>query len=318
MSSSSSHQYSHDGSKRKPKRGRWDSHSSSSVTNKTAISASGAVADEDAIVALLSSAQNRLLDKNGSKSNHRRRNGVDGNMNQAPTFEDIEQLQKNHSSASRNRDSSSNKKRRFDKNSKNNNGNDEHSWGKPSSSDHQYYGPGSDAPNQAKTSDIDNDSKNKKKELADFGLSGTLAKDTKTGNMYNGVLLKFSEPPEARTPNTRWRFYVFRGSEQVDVLHVSKQSAYLFGRESKVCDILCEHPSLSRQHCVLQYRAVSDKHDANVVRCKPYLMDLGSANGTFINGKRLEDARYYELRKKDVVTIGASTREYVLLTENTT
>ena len=53
------------------------------------------------------------------------------------------------------------------------------------------------------------------------------------------------------------------------------------------------------------------------VRCKPYVMDLGSTNGTFINGARIEDARYYELRKGDVITLGASSREYVLLTENT-
>ena len=33
---------------------------------------------------------------------------------------------------------------------------------------------------------------------ADFGLSGALAGDTVTGNVHNGVTLKFSEPPEAR------------------------------------------------------------------------------------------------------------------------
>ena len=42
-------------------------------------------------------------------------------------------------------------------------------------------------------------------------------------------------------------------------------------------------------------------------------MDLESGNGTFINGNKLEPARYYELRKKDVITLGFSTREYVLL-----
>lgn len=157
----------------------------------------------------------------------------------------------------------------------------------------------------------------KQKELANFGLSGALAKDTQTGNMYNGVLLKFTEPPEARTPNTRWRLYVFRDGKNIETLHISRQSAYLFGREKAVADILVEHPSLSRQHCVLQYRAVPDKSDSTMVRCKPYLMDLGSAHGTFINGERLQEARYYELRKKDVIKLGASTREYILLTEYT-
>jgi len=172
-------------------------------------------------------------------------------------------------------------------------------------------------------------------EKPNFGLSGALATDDKTGNVYNGVLLKFSEPPEARVPNTHWRLYVFKkkppsgsngngndkddGGELVETLHISKQSAYLFGRETKVADISVHHPSLSKQHCVLQYRALPDKNDGeNRVRCKPYLMDLKSTNGTFINGVRLDDARYYELRKGDVITLGSSSREYVLLTENTT
>jgi len=32
--------------------------------------------------------------------------------------------------------------------------------------------------------------------------------------------------------------------------------------------------------------------DANV---RPYLMDLGSVNGTFLNNERVEGERYYEL-----------------------
>ena len=31
---------------------------------------------------------------------------------------------------------------------------------------------------------------------------------------------------------------------------------------------------------------------------RPYLMDLGSTNGTFINSEQLEAQRYYELMEK--------------------
>ena len=113
------------------------------------------------------------------------------------------------------------------------------------------------------------------------------------------------------------RLYVFKegdGDDPIQTLHISKQSAYLFGRDKKVVDILVEHPSLSKQHCVLQYRAVNDKRDGKL-RCKPYLMDLGSTNGTVLNGKKLDDARYYELREQDVIKLGESTREYVLLAD---
>ena len=47
--------------------------------------------------------------------------------------------------------------------------------------------------------------------------------------------------------------------------------------------------------------------------CRPYLMDLESTNGTFVNGQRLEPARYVELREKDVIKVGESSREYVLV-----
>lgn len=45
-------------------------------------------------------------------------------------------------------------------------------------------------------------------------------------------------------------------------------------------------------------------------------MDLGSANGTYLNGKKIEPKRYYELFEKDVLKFGYSSREYVLLHEH--
>ena len=45
-------------------------------------------------------------------------------------------------------------------------------------------------------------------------------------------------------------------------------------------------------------------------------MDLGSTHGTFLNGKKIDDGRYYELREKDAIHFGQSTREYVLLNES--
>ena len=41
-----------------------------------------------------------------------------------------------------------------------------------------------------------------------------------------------------------------KGDDLLDTFHISKQSAYLFGRERKVADIPVDHPSLSKQHAV--------------------------------------------------------------------
>ena len=185
--------------------------------------------------------------------------------------------------------------------------------------DADRYGP-------SKSKDGDEKGKSDEKEpeyKPNFGLSGALAKDMQTGNVYKGVQLKFKEPPEARCPaNTQWRFYVFKKGQEgvLETLHISKQSAYLIGRNADIADIPMLHPSLSSQHAVLQYRAmpIQGKGGERVLSCQPYIMDLESTNGTFLNGIQIDPARYYQLKKGDVLTFGASTREYVLMTENTT
>ena len=45
----------------------------------------------------------------------------------------------------------------------------------------------------------------------------------------------------------------------------------------------------------------------------PYIIDLDSANGTSVNGDRIPDRRFVELRNKDLIRFGLSTREYVLM-----
>jgi smad nuclear-interacting protein 1 len=56
-----------------------------------------------------------------------------------------------------------------------------------------------------------------------------------------------------------------------------------------------------------------DEYGVNQGSIRPYLLDLESINGTFLNGERMEGSRYYELLAKDVVTFGMSSREFILL-----
>lgn len=80
-------------------------------------------------------------------------------------------------------------------------------------------------------------------------------------------------------------------------------------------DCPIDHPSCSKQHAVIQFRFVEVKseHGDKVGRVKPYIIDLESANGTKVNGDLIPERRYVELKSKDVVTFGESTREYVLV-----
>ncbi|KAK1435744.1 hypothetical protein QVD17_01513 [Tagetes erecta] len=156
----------------------------------------------------------------------------------------------------------------------------------------------------------------KEKQKPSFELSGKLAAET---NRVKGVTLLFTEPPDARKPDIRWRLYVFKGGEVLnEPLYVHRQTCYLFGRERRVADIPTDHPSCSKQHAVLQYRQVEKEQPDGMLKkeVRPYIMDLGSTNGTFLNDNRIEPERYYELMEKDTIKFGNSSREYVILHEN--
>ena len=134
-------------------------------------------------------------------------------------------------------------------------------------------------------------------------------------------MLLHNEPGEARPPTHRWRLYTFKdGQPFEDPLHIHRQSRYIFGRERKIADIPTDHPSCSKQHAVVQFR-LTEKEGGDgmmVAAVRPYLMDLGSTNGTFLNGERIEAQRYYELLEEDMIKFGNSSREYVLLKEKKT
>ncbi|WAR60404.1 hypothetical protein PtB15_9B343 [Puccinia triticina] len=139
--------------------------------------------------------------------------------------------------------------------------------------------------------------------------------ETKT---FKGVVLKYHEPPEARKPTSKnWRLYVFKGKEQLDLFHIHRQSAYLFGRDRVVVDIPIDHPSSSKQHAVIQFRQICSTNEFGDSKTlvKPFIIDLESANGTFVNGTKIPDSRYYELQSGDVIKFGCSTREFVLIPE---
>lgn len=151
-----------------------------------------------------------------------------------------------------------------------------------------------------------------------FSTTGRLAAESNTIKSGDGqaIVLKYHEPSEARKPPSRdaWRMYVFKGSEIVETLELSRRSCWLFGREAAVVDHLIEHPSCSKQHAVVQFRYIEKRNEYGdkTGKVRPYLIDLESANGTSIDGKQVPTKRYVELRDKDTIKFGHSTREYLL------
>ncbi|GFF49839.1 smad nuclear interacting protein 1 [Aspergillus udagawae] len=156
------------------------------------------------------------------------------------------------------------------------------------------------------------------KEKPNFGNTGRLAAETNTVNVSGGtVVLKYHEPPEARKPPAKepWRLYVFKGEDLLEVVELAERSCWLIGRERLVADFPLDHPSCSKQHAAIQFRFVEKRNEFGdrIGKVKPYLIDLESANGSHVNGDTIPAGRYVELRDKDVLKFGLSSREYVLM-----
>jgi smad nuclear-interacting protein 1 len=156
-------------------------------------------------------------------------------------------------------------------------------------------------------------------EKPNFRATGVLAAASNTVTHSNGstVVLKYHEPPEARKPSPRdvWKMFVFKGADIIDTIELSTRSCWLIGRDSAVVDLPAEHPSISKQHAVIQFRYIEKRNEYGdkIGRVKPYLIDLESANGTILNNDKVPDSRYLELKNKDMIQLGSSTREYVLM-----
>ncbi|KEP64720.1 UNVERIFIED_CONTAM: FHA domain-containing protein [Hammondia hammondi] len=149
-----------------------------------------------------------------------------------------------------------------------------------------------------------------------FEPSGLLSED-RGENSRNGVSLKHAEPADAAMPSKKWRLYMFKNdrtkpaaeaaSQEPDkTLHLHRRSSFIFGKDNRVADILLMHPTISKQHAVLQFRR-------KLGDVSPYIIDLESTNGTYLNGAKIETCRYYQLREQDTLRFGKSTRDFVLL-----
>jgi pSer/pThr/pTyr-binding forkhead associated (FHA) protein len=79
---------------------------------------------------------------------------------------------------------------------------------------------------------------------------------------------------------------VMKNGQIIEKREVAEKAHYTFGR-SPGCDFLLEHPSASRLHAVVQYRA-ADK--------RAFLYDAGSAHGTFLNKRQIKARTHEPLR----------------------
>lgn len=114
----------------------------------------------------------------------------------------------------------------------------------------------------------------------------------------------FETPKWASVPTRRNRYAKLRvekGGSVIEQVAVGSRACYVLGRSEEQSDVWLQHPSVSRQHAAI----VHDKH-GNVC-----VMDLASAQGTFVNKREIEPKQPVELKPGDKLQFGASTRVYV-------
>ncbi|KAJ5074705.1 smad nuclear-interacting protein [Anaeramoeba ignava] len=196
----------------------------------------------------------------------------------------------------------------------------------------------------------ENEKKKKRTKLIpNFELSGKLYRDNPKRKHENQ---KYFESNDASIPDSLWKLMVFKNNEIINTIDLNQKTYYVFGNDREIVDIVLENPSISKQHAVIQFRKILiedsiEKNDSNLNSnsnsnsnlnygiggetysnliqlskletisskfvIKPYLMDLESRNGTFLNNQKIKSARFFELLNKDFIKFGSSTREYCLI-----
>lgn len=153
------------------------------------------------------------------------------------------------------------------------------------------------------------DLKEFRKEEPNFELSGLLQKDEQTDKSLDR---KFVAPKDARKPIEHgWRLFVFKGNsidKEARIMKLYKGDHFIFGKDQRICHVTLNHQTVSREHCAICFRIVD--HDRDI---RPFIMDLGSSNGTKLNGKKLKPFEFLEIKEQDVINFGYSQRDYVLM-----
>ncbi|KAI9478485.1 MAG: SMAD/FHA domain-containing protein [Benjaminiella poitrasii] len=119
------------------------------------------------------------------------------------------------------------------------------------------------------------------------------------------VPLKYEKPSWSAQAQFNYRLEVLKNGQSIETIKGPKKEFVTIGR-LPLCDILMEHPSISRYHAVIQF-----DHDGEA-----YIFDLDSAHGTILNKKQIKAREYVPLKPGDQIRFGESTRLCIFDSEN--
>uniref|UniRef100_A0AAY4AFS1 FHA domain-containing protein n=1 Tax=Denticeps clupeoides TaxID=299321 RepID=A0AAY4AFS1_9TELE len=142
------------------------------------------------------------------------------------------------------------------------------------------------------------------------GTAGN-AKAAPAGRFKAGPPLPYSEPPWGGPPGPRYELEILKSGRIVDKVPLGQRGHFVVGR-LPVCDVSLEHPSISRYHAVLQFRAFGGGEGVVGEEVGFYAYDLGSTHGTTVNKNKIPPKTYVRLKVGHVLKFGGSTRLFIL------
>ncbi|XP_012531728.1 kanadaptin [Monomorium pharaonis] len=121
------------------------------------------------------------------------------------------------------------------------------------------------------------------------------------------VPVPYLEPKWGGKPTEEYKLEVLKSGVILDKIDLTERSFYVVGRLPS-CDMSLAHPTISRHHAIIQYRAIGDEKNSTGF----YLYDLESTHGTFWNGHRIKPRIYVRLHGGHMIRFGCSQRKYIL------
>ena len=115
--------------------------------------------------------------------------------------------------------------------------------------------------------------------------------------------LSYTPPPWSAPPSSTFTLEAIKDGLVVEALDVSARPYYVIGRHPSTADLVVAHPSVSRQHAVLQFRDTGEA----------FLFDLGSTHGTTINKQAVPARTYVAVRVGAMIRLGQSSRTLCLM-----
>jgi pSer/pThr/pTyr-binding forkhead associated (FHA) protein len=111
----------------------------------------------------------------------------------------------------------------------------------------------------------------------------------------------YKSPSTASIPNSQTiQLEIIKEGVPLATLKPEFSSTFIVLGRLPSCDIELQHPSVSRNHCIIQF-----------MDNQFYLYDLGSVHGTFVNKKRIDPKQYIELYNGDMIRFAESSRLYI-------